>query len=199
MSLTSLLADLVLVGAGAYGLWHRRHWLFFLAVAGGVFGLAMSLDWYFATGGIWWLAVSDLVSAPIAVVMALIVLLPRLRNRMSDSDGRFDRDLYACLGELGHIFDGRPTGQDREVIASWITQAYERCLRVLHNLERLEAPSRDWNGLLGAYIELTRKTAAVIYSGVTPDQNRLLDAEGDALATRYEGMRPYFPRRRGAR
>ena len=199
MSLTSQSADLLLVGAGAFGLWHRRHWLFFLAVGFAVFGLAMSLDQYLATGGIWWLALSDLVFAPIAVLWALIALLPRLRNRLEDSDARFDRDMRACLGELGDILNDGPIGQEQEVIESWIAQAHERGLRVLHNLERLEAPSRDWNNLLCAYIELTRKTVAMIPSGVTPGEERQLDAEGDALATRYEGFRPYFRKRRGAR
>lgn len=201
MSLVTFLLELVLVAAGAYGLrqWHR--WLFVLALAAGVIGFIISIAQYFVTGGIWWFAPWDFLLAPatIAVVFAAFGIGPlaaQLRSRSDSSDTDFDRELYANLVELADLLNNGPSRRDRASIESWIAQANTRGVRVLHNFERMNAPTRGWRDLLGAYIDLTRKTVAAIPSGVTPDERRQLATEGDELSRRYEALRRRYGKRR---
>lgn len=193
MSLTTFCLGLLLTAAGAYGFRRWHHWLFVLAVAAGVVGSLVSVAQYQATGGVWWLAPWDFLLAPATVAVALLAftnLAPILAQKLSpswSSEGEFDRELYAALVELGAILDGSP--QDPDSTESWIAQATTRASVVLHHLEQMNAPNSEWQGLLAGYVELTRKTAAAIRSGVSPDERSLLIAEGDALTKEYEATR----------
>lgn len=194
MSLSTFILELALIGAGAYGLRQRRHWLFILALAAGIIGSIVSIVQYAVTGGIWWFAPWDimLALATISVAVAAVAAGPhgaQIRNRFSSTDAEFDRELYRNLVELGDILNNGPERQDPASIQMWITRANERCLRVLGQLERMNAPSRDWNDLRDAYVDLTRKTVAALPSGVTPDERRMLVAEGAELSRQYETLR----------
>ena len=189
MSLTTLLLEIVLVGAGLYGRRRRHHWLFLFAITAGVVGSVTSFVMFVVAKQIWWFAPWDLALTPAVLAVAAFALAPALMSRPGWAEARSDRDLYASLVELGEILNNGPTQQDRAVVGAWITQAHQRALSVLHTLERMKAPSREWSELLAAYIELTKRTVAAIPSGVTPDQRRLMAAEGAQLARRYEKLR----------
>ena len=189
MSLTTLLLELVLAAAGAYGLRQQRHWLFALALAAGIAGSVLSLAQYYVTGEIRWFSPWDLVLAPATVAVVASALASHRYKRSRTIDAKFDSELYACLVELGAILDEGPSQQEPAAIASWTSKAYERGLNVLKTLERMTAPSREWHDLLAAYIQLTRDTVKAIPSGVTPDQRKRLADQGDALSRRYERMR----------
>jgi hypothetical protein len=189
MSLTTLLLELVLVAAGSYGLRQQRHWLFVLAVAAGLAGSVVWLARYYVTGGIRWFGPWDLLLVPATIAVVAFALEAHRRKTSWASGARFDRELYSCLAELGAILDEGPIEQEPRVIASWISNAYERGLHVLSTLERMTAPSPEWHDLLAAYIQLTRDTVEAIPSGVTPDQRKRLADQGDALSRRYERIR----------
>ena len=189
MSLTTLLLELGLVAAGFYGLRQSKHWLFRFAFAAGVVGSFVSIVTYLAERRFWWFAPWDLALTPAVIAVAALALAPRLRNPSRWAEARFDRDLYASLVELGNILNNGPTQQDRAVVESWIAQAHQRALSILHTLERIKAPSREWNDLLEAYVDLTKETVAAIPAGVTADERQSLVVEGDDLLRRYEGLR----------
>lgn len=189
MSLTTFLLELGLVAAGFYGLRQWKHWLFWFAIAAGLIGSLASVVTYAATGRFWLFAPWDLVLTSAAVTVAVLALGPQFRSGSRWAEARLDRDLQASLVELGEILNNGPTQQDRAFVESWIDQANQRALRVLHTLERMKAPSGEWNDLLVAYIELTKKAVAAIPSGVTPDQRRRMVAEGAILARKYESLR----------
>ena len=189
MSLTGLLSELVLVAAGAYGLRQQRHWLFKFAIVAGLAGLALSLARYYLTGEIRWFSPGDLVLAPATIAMFAFALESHRRKMSVASGAKFDRELHACLVELGAILEEGPIEQDPQVIAAWIGNAYERGLKVLSSLERMTAPSRAWHDLLAAYIQLTRETVEAIPTGVTSDQRKRLADKGHELATQYDRIR----------
>ena len=189
MSLTTLLLEFGLVAAGFYGLRESKHWLFRYAFAAGVVGSLVSIVTYLAERRFWWFAPWDLVLTPAVVAVAALALAPRLRNPSGWAEARFDRDLHASLVELDNILNNGPAQQDRAVVESWIAQTHERALSIVHTLERMKAPSREWNDLLEAYVELIKKTVAAIPTGATADERQSLVVEGDDLLRRYESLR----------
>ena len=189
MSLTALLSELVLVAAGAYGLRQQRHWLFKFAIVAGLVGSAFSLARYYLTGEIRWFSPWDLVLASATIAVVAVALEAHRRKLSIASGAKFDRELHACLVELGAILEEGPIEQDPQVIAAWSGNAYERGLKVLSSMERLTAPTREWHDLLVAYIQLTRETVEAIPPGVTSDQRKRLADKGHELAARYERIR----------
>ncbi len=191
MSLATLVLALVLVGAGSIGLRRRRDWQFGLALVAGAAGAAISIAQFIATQTIWWLSIWDLLLAPATVAVAIGALPPALLLRLAPRTRRFvefDRALHGVLVELGDVLADAPSRQDRAAEA-WIPQAGGRGHDLLHRIERIEAPDPESGILLAAYTDLVRDTVAAIPSGATWDERQRLQAIGDDLAKRYEGLR----------
>ena len=194
MSVATLLLELVLAAAGAFGLRQRRHWLFVLALAAGAVGALISVGQYVSRGEVRIFASWDLVLAPSTAVLVLAAFAayssPRRHNRNNSSPvATFDRELYNCLSELGDILSRGPSRRDHQSIDVWTRDATDRGASVLRRLQALEPPTSDWTELLTEYIDLARETVAAIPYGVTLDERKRLSAKGDDLARRYTMLR----------
>ena len=197
MSLATLVLELLLASVAAIALRRGRDWAFVAVMAAGAIGSIFSIGQFAMTQRIWWFSLWDVLLAPATAAVTVAAfpwLLPGgVRRLMLSPEVKLDRDLVSILGELGDILGSRPPSDDAHAVESWAANAVPQGTQVLRRLEGMVAPTPEWSDLLRAYIALTRRTVAAIPSGVTAEQYQALQAEGDDLSLRLEGLRPRKP------